>query len=71
MQSLRETAIYVVALVPLLYVVGLALALAVQRSSRANTIFRSLFFMPQMVSLVVVALVWQVLLVDKIGLLNT
>ena len=43
----------------------------VQRSSRANTIFRSLFFMPQMVSLVVVALVWQVLLVDKIGLLNS
>ena len=71
LQSLRETAIYVVALVPLLYVVGLALALTVQRSSRANTVFRSLFFMPQMVSLVVVALVWQVLLVDKIGLLNS
>ena len=70
LQSLRETAIYVVALVPLLYVVGLSLALAVQNSTRANAIFRSLFFMPQMVSLVVVALVWQVLLIDKIGFVN-
>jgi len=70
LQSLRVTAIYVVALVPCLYVVGLALALAVQRPSLASSVFRSLFFMPQMVSLVVVALVWQVLLVDKIGLLT-
>ena len=31
---------------------------------------RSLLFMPQTVSLVVVGLVWQVLLVDKIGLFN-
>ena len=57
-------------LVPCLYVAGLGLALLVQRRSRANGFFRSLFFMPQMVSLVVVALVWQVLLVDKIGIIN-
>lgn len=70
LQSLRVTLTYVVLLVPCLYVAGLGLALLVQRRSRANGFFRSLFFMPQMVSLVVVALVWQVLLVDKIGIIN-
>lgn len=71
LQSLRVTLTYVVLLVPCLYVTGLGLALLVQRRSRANGFFRSLFFMPQMVSLVVVALVWQVLLVDKIGIVNS
>jgi multiple sugar transport system permease protein len=70
-KSLQVTAAYVMALVPSLYAVGLALALLVQRPTLASTVFRSLFFMPQMVSLVVVALVWQVLLVDKIGLVNS
>ncbi|HXE25554.1 MAG TPA: sugar ABC transporter permease [Roseiarcus sp.] len=69
-RSLQVTVLYVVALVPLLYVTGLGLALMVQASSRFNTVARSLLFMPQTVSLVVVALVWQVLLVDKIGVFN-
>lgn len=67
LQSLRVTLAYVVMLVPSLYVVGLALALMVQKGSLLNGIVRSMFFLPQMVSLVVVAVVWQVLLVDKIG----
>ena len=70
LQSLRVTLAYVVMLVPSLYVVGLGLALLVQRRSRLSGVLRSLFFLPQMVSLVVVALVWQVLLVDKIGIVN-
>jgi multiple sugar transport system permease protein len=69
-RSLEVTILYVVALVPALYVVGLGLALLVQTNSRFNTVVRSLLFMPQTVSLVVVGLVWQVLLVDKIGLFN-
>jgi len=69
-RSLQVTILYVVALVPLLYVVGLGLALLVQANSRFNTVVRTLLFMPQTVSLVVVGLVWQVLLIDKIGLFN-
>ena len=41
-------------LVPALYVAGLGLALLVQRTTRFNTVLRSMFFAPQMVSLVVV-----------------
>jgi len=69
-RSLRVTLLYVVLLVPALYVTGLGLALLVQRNSRFSGFVRTMLFVPQTVSLVVVALVWQVLLVDKIGLLN-
>ena len=41
-----------------------------QADTRFNGAIRTLLFMPQTVSLVVVALVWQVLVVDKIGLFN-
>ena len=69
-RSLRVTILYIVLLVPALYVTGLGLALLVQRNTRFNGFVRTMLFVPQTVSLVVVSLVWQVLLVDKIGLLN-
>ncbi len=69
-QSLRVTVLYIVMLVPALYASGLGLALLIQADTRFNGFVRTLLFMPQTVSLVVVALVWQVLLIDKIGLLN-
>lgn len=70
LQSLRVTLTYVMLLVPSLYVAGLGLALLIQRGGRISSFFRSLFFMPQTISLVVVAMIWQVLLVDKIGVIN-
>ncbi len=69
-RSLRVTILYIVLLVPALYVTGLGLALLVQRNTRFNGFVRTMLFVPQTVSLVVVSLIWQVLLVDKIGLLN-
>lgn len=70
MQSLRTTLFYVIMLVPCLYVSGLSLALLVQKRSRTSTALRVMFFMPQMVSLVVVAVIWQVLLIDKVGIVS-
>lgn len=70
LHSLRITFTYVVMLVPSLYVAGLALALAMQRGGTLTGVLRCMFFLPQMVSLVVVALLWHVLLVAKIGLVN-
>ncbi len=68
-QSMRVTATYVVLLVPALYVSGLGLALLVQRGTRFNSVMRSMFFAPQMVSLVVIAVIWQMMSADKIGIL--
>jgi multiple sugar transport system permease protein len=67
--SLRVTLTFAVMLVPSLYLVGLGLALLVQRTSKVNTVLRAMFFAPQMVSLVVVALVFQLMVVDKLGVL--
>lgn len=69
-QSLWVTVRLVLMLVPLLYIVGLGLALLVRRTNRFNTVMRSMFFAPQMVSLVVVGLVWQLMVVDKLGVLT-
>ena len=68
-QCLKVTALYVVLIVPALYVTGLGLALLVQRTNRFNTVMRAMFFAPQMVSLVVIAVVWQLMSVDKQGIL--
>ncbi|OJX17093.1 MAG: sugar ABC transporter permease [Devosia sp. 67-54] len=68
-RCLGVTLTYMVLLVPSLYVSGLGLALLVQRSNRFNTVMRAMFFAPQMVSLVVIGLVWLLLSSDKVGLL--
>jgi multiple sugar transport system permease protein len=68
-QCLKVTATYVVVIVPALYVTGLGLALLVQRTNRFNTVMRAMFFAPQMVSLVVIAVVWQLMNQDKQGII--
>lgn len=70
LSSVRVTVIYTVLLVPSLYVVGLGLALLVQRRLPLIGTARSLFFVPHVVSLVVVGLTWKFLLVDRIGVFN-
>lgn len=69
-QSIVVTVIYVAVFVPALFVMSLALALLVRKKRPLIGLFRSLFFAPNVVSLVVVGLVWQFLLVDRIGVVN-
>lgn len=64
------TLVYVVIFVPLLFAVSLGLALLVRVQRPFIGVFRSLFFAPNVVSLVVVGLVWQFVLIDRIGVLN-
>lgn len=66
----KATALYAVMIVPSLYISGLGLALLIQKSTRFNTVIRLMFFAPHMVSLVVVAIVWQFMVVDKIGVIS-
>lgn len=68
-ESLWTTIKYVIFVAPSLYVVGLGLAILVQRTNSFNGLMRAMLFLPQMVSLVVVGLVWQMLSADKIGIL--
>lgn len=68
--SLTRTLVYIVALVPSLFVVGLALALLVAKKIPWIGLFRSALFVPYVVSLVVVGLVWQFMLTDKVGVIS-
>jgi multiple sugar transport system permease protein len=70
MKSLGVTIGYVLCLVPALYVSGLGLALLVRQRIPLIGLWRTLFFMPYVVSLVVVALIWKVMLIDKVGFIN-
>ncbi|TCO54758.1 carbohydrate ABC transporter permease [Actinocrispum wychmicini] len=67
-QSLRVTAVYVVTFVPIAFVVSLALAMLVRDHFRGVGWVRTAFFVPNVISLVVVGLLWQFLLVEKQGI---
>jgi len=69
--SLQTTIKYVIVLVPGLYVVGLGLALLVKRPIPLIALFRGMLFLPNVISLVVIGLIWKFLLVDRIGVVNT
>ncbi|MER6946246.1 sugar ABC transporter permease [Nonomuraea sp. NPDC000554] len=66
-QSVKVTATYMVTFVPLGFVVSLGLALLVRDHFPGVGLVRTLFFLPHVISLVVVGVVWQFLLVDKQG----
>ncbi|GAB2618443.1 carbohydrate ABC transporter permease [Pseudactinotalea suaedae] len=68
-RSVQITLTYLVVLVPLLYVVGLALALLVQQRIPLVGLIRSMLFVPYVISLVVVALVWEFILGERTGVL--
>jgi multiple sugar transport system permease protein len=69
LNSVRVTTTYTVILVPVLYVVSLGLALLVQKLPHSGAL-RTLFFLPHVVSVIVVATVWQFMLTSKVGVIN-
>jgi multiple sugar transport system permease protein len=62
---------YVLGYLPLVYVGGLLLALALNAQIPARGFFRAIYFLPVITSWVVVALVWKWLLNPANGLINT
>lgn len=68
-RSVQITAVYLVVLVPAIYAIGLALALLVQQKIPLVGLIRSALFVPYVISLVVVGMVWQFMLGDRTGVL--
>lgn len=60
-RSLRTTGLFVVGTIPFTTAAALALALAVQPAFRGRTVFRVGFFLPSVVSIVVLSLVFKAL----------
>lgn len=70
LESLRVTAIYVLGFVAGIFVVSLGLALLIKQNIPFVGVFRTMFFLPYVVSLVVIGLVWQFMLADQRGVFN-
>jgi len=70
-QAFLHTVFYIAGYLPLVYVGGLALALALDTRLRGRAFLRGVYFLPVITSWVVVALVWRWLLNPSTGVVNT
>lgn len=66
-----HTVYYIVGYLPLVYVGGLALALALNTKLKGRSFLRGIYFLPVVTSWIVVALVWRWLLNPSNGIVNT
>ena len=65
-----HTMYYIVGYLPLVYVGGLALALALNTALKGRSFLRGIYFLPVVTSWIVVALVWRWLLNPSNGVVN-
>jgi len=68
-ESIRNTVLFALITVPLNLLIGLGLALALQRQDRFSSAFESLFFIPYIAPIVPMAIVWQWMYIPD-GVLN-
>ena len=71
MKSLVNTFLFALVVVPLQSGLGLVLALLVNQKIRGMNIFRTIYFVPVVVSMVVVGLLWRFIYDGQNGLLNS
>ncbi len=69
-QSLRVTGVYTVFYVPLSITVGLGVALLLNQKLKGLSLWRTMYYLPSIVSGVAVALLWVWVLHPEFGLLN-
>ncbi|MFB9444297.1 sugar ABC transporter permease [Dactylosporangium vinaceum] len=69
-ESVRATAIFTVASVPLLVVLPLGIALLLNREFPGRTFFRAVYFAPYVLGVAVIGLLWRFLLDANLGFVN-
>lgn len=69
-QALRNTVLFILGYLPSVVVLGLGLALLLNRRLRGRTFFRAVYFVPVVTSWVAVSLIWKWLLNPQYGLVN-
>ena len=69
-RSLGNTLRYVLLVVPLLSASALAVALLVSGQGRFEAVYRGVYYIPTMLSFVIVGIIWRWLLGDEIGIIN-
>lgn len=68
--AVGHTLYFIAGYLPLVYLGGLGLALALNQRLRGSSFFRAAYFLPVITSWVVIALVWKWLLNPETGLVN-
>jgi multiple sugar transport system permease protein len=71
MRALQNTFVFVLVVAPVQGGLALILALLINQKLRGINIFRTIYFMPVVVSIVVVALLWRFIYDGQSGLLNS
>jgi multiple sugar transport system permease protein len=66
-----HTVFYILGYLPIVYVGGLTLALALNAALRGRSLLRGVYFLPVVTSWIVVAIVWRWLLNPSNGVVNT
>lgn len=69
-QAIRNTAYYCLIAIPSVFVIGMILALCLQRVQRGGQVFRSLFYIPTLTPYVTAALIWLFVVQRDFGALN-
>lgn len=69
LQALRNTVVFVVFSVPTLVVIGLGLALALNRPGRLSSVLRGTFFASSVLSVTIVTLIWRIVFIPNEGLM--
>lgn len=70
LRSIRNTFALALMIVPLLTVLALALALALNRATRGAAVLRGIFFSSSVLSVTIVTLIWRFVLAPDAGLLG-
>ena len=70
-RSLGNTLYFIVGYLPLVYILGLAAALALNKKFRGSGWVRAAYFLPVITSWVIVALLWKWILNPQGGLVNS
>ncbi|WP_225672243.1 carbohydrate ABC transporter permease [Bradyrhizobium hereditatis] len=68
--ALRNTLVYVGIVVPGAVSAGLAIALLIQSGTSLRSLYRTIYFLPVMATLIAMAVVWEFMLHPQFGLVN-
>jgi multiple sugar transport system permease protein len=68
--TVRNTFVFVLLTVPTFVVIGLALALALNREGRTGATLRAVFFGASVLSVTIVTIIWKIMYLPDIGLIS-
>lgn len=68
--SLKNTLLYVILVLPLSIVGGLLIALLIESRTEGRALYRALFFLPVLATLIAMSLVWEYILHSELGIFN-